>query len=202
MDADPQRRPRRRANDTEPNLALWGALEQGAKLRRILEDFYEQVYVDPRLAPFFEHTTKSWAIDHQYAFLAEAFTGQDLYFGDRPRNAHHWMVISHELFDYRETLMDQTLRRHGLADEHIRHWRAFEEKFRSHIVKDAPFAKKRRGQALPLEGYEPIVLDSGGICDGCSGIVETHATAHYHVRTGKVYCAQCRPGDARGEQGA
>ncbi|MFO0635287.1 MAG: group 1 truncated hemoglobin [Nannocystaceae bacterium] len=198
MSTDPPNAPRRRASDVPPNPALWDALERGPLLRRILEDFYEQVYADPRLAPFFEHTTKSWAVDHQFAFLAEAFSGQDLYFGDRPRNAHHWMVISDELFDYREALMDATLRRFGLADEHIRHWRAFEEKFRSHIVKDAPFAKKRRGQALPLEGFEAIVLDSGGLCDGCGAVFDKDERAHYHVRTGKVYCRVCKPGPYAG----
>jgi len=188
---------RRRLSDVEPNLALWEALDQGPKLRQILEDFYAIVFRDPRLAPFFADTSMSWAVDHQYAFLAQAFSGQNLYFGDRPRNAHHWMVISDELFDYREELMERTLRRHGLAEDHIRHWRAFEEKFRFHIVKDEPFAKKRRGVALPLDGYEPVVMEDGGLCDGCLEPVGRGDTAYCHLRTGKAYCARCRP-DAAG----
>lgn len=185
--------PQRRAGDTSSDPALWEALERGPGLRRILEDFYAQVYADPRLSPFFEHTTRQWAIDHQYAFLAQAFSGEPLYFGDRPRNAHHWMVISDALFDHREALMHATLQRHGLAPEHIARWRAFEEKFRAHIVKDAPFAKKRRGVALPLDGYDSVVMDTGGLCDGCSGVIERGATSYYHVRTGKAYCSTCKP---------
>lgn len=175
----------------EPNRALWEALEGGPALRRILIDFYDQVYADARLSPFFAQTPKSWVIDHQYAFLAQAFAGIRGYFGDRPRNAHHWMVIDDDLFDYREQLMENTLRRHGLAEEHIRHWRAFEERFRSHIVKDAPFPKKRRGAALPLDGYDSVMMDSGGVCDGCSSVIDKGLLARYHVRTGKAFCATC-----------
>ncbi len=183
----------RRAEDTQPNLALWEALERGPLLRRILEEFYLQVLEDPRLKPFFVHTSYSWAVDHQYAFLAQAFSGEKLYFGDRPRNAHHWMVISHELFDYRELLMERLLRKHGLAEHHIAHWRAFEEKFRSHIVKDAPFPRKRRGLAMPLDGHESLVLDDGGICDGCGAVVDRGATVTYHTRTGRTLCHTCQP---------
>src|SRR5271165_5269477 len=101
---------------------MWEALERGAKLRAILTDFYNEVFQDPKLTPFFHATTIEWVIDHQYAFLAEIFTGERMFFGDRPRNAHHWMVISDELFDYREALMERWLRRHGLADDLIAAW--------------------------------------------------------------------------------
>lgn len=184
--------PARRLEDVPPNPALWEALERGPLLRAILTDFYGQVYADPALAPFFAHTTMEWAIDHQFAFLAQAFGGERLFFGDRPRNAHHWMVISDALFDYREALMAATLRKHGLAEAHIGYWLSFEERFRSHIVKSAPFPKKRRGVALPLEGFGTVTMDDGGLCDGCGGIVEKGATVVYHLRTGKAYCQACK----------
>lgn len=179
-----------------PNPALWEALERGPKLRRILRDFYERVYADERLAPFFHATTMEWAVDHQYAFMAQLFSGEKCYFGERPRNAHHWMVISHELFDHREALLERTLRAHGLADEHVAWWRGVDESFRSHIVKDAAFPKVRRGVAQPLEGYERIELPMGGLCDRCEGVVETNATVWYHVRTGRAFCAACARAEA------
>jgi truncated hemoglobin YjbI len=171
---------------------MWEALERGPKLRAILEDFYAQVYADPRLSPFFVHTTIEWAIDHQYAFLAEIFSGEKRYFGDRPRNAHSWMVISHELFDYREDLMERCLRRHGLPEDLIAAWRAVEETFRSHIVKDVPIARKRAGVALPVEGYEALELGIGTLCDECSSELSVGVHAVYHVRTGRTYCSDCR----------
>lgn len=192
-DGDEGRESRRRLRrgPLAPNPRMWEALERGARLRAILTDFYAEVYQDPRLAPFFHATTMEWAIDHQFAFLADIFTGERLYFGDRPRNAHHWMVISDELFDYREAVMERCLRRHGLAEDLIAAWRALEEVFRSHIVKGAPFARRRNGVVMPLDGYEHLVLEAGGACDECAGEIVRGGDSWYHVRTGKAFCAGC-----------
>jgi truncated hemoglobin YjbI len=195
-----EHRRQRRRGPLAPNPALWAALEQGAKLRRILESFYAVVYRDARLAPFFHATTIEWAIDHQYAFLAEIFTGERVFFGDRPRNAHHWMVITDELFDHREALMERTLREHGLSDEHVRAFRALEETFRSHIVKQRPFARMRNGVPMPLEGTRALVLDAGGLCDGCEAVIEQGGECRYHVRTGKALCLACARGDQASDE--
>jgi truncated hemoglobin YjbI len=174
-----------------PNPQLWEALERGPKLRRVLEDFYARVYEDPLLLPFFEHTSIEWAIEHQFAFLAEIFSGEKHFFGDRPRNAHSWMVISDALFDHREALMESCLRRHGIGDDLVRAFRAVDEAFRSHIVKDAPIPRKRGGVALPVEGYEALVLLVGSVCDGCGVELPELGRAVYHVRTGQTYCEGC-----------
>ncbi len=191
---------RSRRGPLAPNPQLWKALERGTKLRKILVDFYAEVYRDERLEPFFHATTSEWAIDHQYAFLGAIFSGEPMYFGDRPRNAHHWMVITDELFDYREALMERCLRRHGLAQEHIAAWRAVEEVFRRRIVKVEPFARMRNGVAMPLEGYSTIQLDAGGFCDRCAAAIERGAQGHYHVRTDKVLRGQCAEEEGIGVQ--
>lgn len=175
----------------DPHPALWAAFGHGPGLRAVLTDFYDRVYADPRLSPFFVHTTKDWAIDHQYAFLCQILTGENVYFGDRPRNAHHWMVISDELFDYREALMESVLRAHGVADELIRDFRAIDESFRANIVKSAPFPRKRGGVPLPLDGWRPEIMTAGALCDRCSGVIERDGGAWYHVRTGETRCAPC-----------
>lgn len=179
----------RKALTTDPEL--WQALDEGRLLRSVLVAFYERVYVDPRLAPFFHATTKEWAIDHQYAFLRQILTGEDVFFGDRPRNAHNWMVIDDALFDHREALFQEELVRAGLSAEHRERFRVLHESFRKQIVKDAPFPKRRRGVALPLDGWEAIALSAGGVCDGCAAIVAVDEAVHYHVRTGKVACTAC-----------
>lgn len=179
----------RRALDLHPEL--WAALDEGVKLRALLIDFYDAVYEDPRLSPFFHATTKEWAVDHQYAFLRQILTGDDGFFGDRPRNAHHWMVITDELFDHREALFASILRKHGVSEAHVADMRAIDESFRAHIVKGAPFPKKRGGQALPLDGWGAIDLSAGGSCDYCQSVLDVNAAAHYHLRTGKVACSAC-----------
>lgn len=183
----------RRAGDLKPDPEMWLALKNGDGLTEILTDFYTRVYADERLAHFFEGITKRRAIEKQYSFLCQIFTGEPLYFGERPRNAHNWMVISEELFDYREELMESCLRRYGLPEHLVVRWREVEEKFRKQIVKDKPFGKKIRGVELPFEGYDSLELSVGTICDGCGDVLEPGTIIRYHLRTGRSYCPKCNP---------
>lgn len=174
-----------------PDPQMWAALREGELLQEILTDFYTRVYDDPLLAPFFTHTTRQRAIEKQFNFLNQIFTGEDVYFGERPRNAHHWMVISDEMFDYREKLMRQVQREHGLPEHLIRRWSAMEESYREVIVKDHAWPKIIHGSALPLEGYEPLRLEFSSLCDGCSAEVAVNDMVQFHVRLGTAYCVQC-----------
>ncbi len=174
-----------------PNPAMWQALDEGRLLREILEDFYARVYTDARLASFFEGVTIARAIDKQYSFLRSVFTGERCYFGDHPKRAHHWMVISNELFDYREALMEDTLRRHGLPEELVRQWRAMEEVFRKAIVKQRPQARKVGPYHVPVEGYSTLKLDVSTLCDECGQEIHADTVVSYHNRTGKVACKTC-----------
>jgi truncated hemoglobin YjbI len=193
---EPEWSTKRRRGPLKPNPALWAALEEGAKLRVILEDFYTRVFADERLRPFFHGVTKDRVVDKQYGFLMEIFSGQHVYFGDRPRNAHHWMVISDELFDYRERLMEACMRDHGLADEHVGAWLAVHEVFRKQIVKAKAVPRRMAGVEMPLEGWAREALSSGGWCDGCQRVLEIGAVATYHRRTGATYCEGCTPAEA------
>jgi ferredoxin/truncated hemoglobin YjbI len=178
----------------EPDPEMWLALEEGRLLTAILDDFYSRVYEDDRLSPFFEGVTKQRAVEKQYLFLKQKFTGEKVYFGDRPKNAHHWMVISDELFDYREGLMVDTLRRHGLPEHLIERWRNLEESFRGDIVKDKPWKRKMGDVELPVEGYDEIELEVGSVCDGCSEEIDAGETVRYHLRLGQIYCPSCMQG--------
>lgn len=184
---------RRRAGDLDPDPELWEALGRGPGLTKILSEFYDRVYADPKLSPFFEGTTKQRAIEKQYSFLRQIFTGENVYFGDRPRNAHHWMVISDALFDYREELFAECLRHHGLPEPLIGRWRRIHECFRKQIVKAAPRPKKLHGKEIPFEGYGELTLDIGFLCDGCELPLEPGTLVRYHHRTGRTYCGACVP---------
>lgn len=182
---------KRRLGDLKPDPEMWAALRGGDGLSEILADFYSRVYADPRLSPFFDGVTKDRAIEKQYSFLRQIFTGEPIYFGERPRNAHNWMVISDELFDYREELMQRCLERYGLPEHLVKRWRSVEEVFRKQIVKDKPFGKKIGGVEMPFEGFGTIEITTGVLCDGCQGEMNPGTTAHYHLRTGRTFCAAC-----------
>jgi NAD(P)H-flavin reductase/truncated hemoglobin YjbI len=177
-----------------PDPEIWAALENGKLLSVILEDFYTRVYADPRLEPFFHRVTKSRAVEKQYAFLQDVFSGTKLYFGEKPFNAHHWMVISDELFDYREALFFATLRDHAFPEPLIARWAAFHEMFRREIVKSAPRGHMRKGVEHDLEGYQDEVVSVGTLCDSCGGEVNEGAHVRMHKRTGEIFCVDCASG--------
>lgn len=101
------------------------------------------------------------------------------------------MVVSDDLFDYREALMLDSLKRHGLADHLIERWRNFENSFRSDIVKDEPWPRKLGDIEIPVSGYGEITLDVGSVCDSCNEEVEEGTTVRYHLRLGTLYCPRC-----------
>ena len=190
-------------NDTEKMKALpaepelWEALGHGEGLRPILHDFYNRAFEDVRLAPFFHNVTKKRAIGKQYEFLSTAFSGEGTFFGLRPFNAHHWMIISDELFDYREELFDECVRRSGLSEHLHRRWRAFHEAFRREIVKSTARGLILDGVEHHFEGYSEETLDIGVLCDGCQAEMAAGTTGRMHRRTGQLFCDGCAKGALR-----
>lgn len=178
-----------------PNPELWEALGRGPGLRALLERFYARVFEDERLAPFFHGVTRERVIDKQYSFLADIFTGERMYFGDRPRNAHHWMVISDELFDYRERLFERVLRETDLPEHLVRAWLGVHQVFRKQIVKAAPVPRRMAGVEMPLGGWAKDTLLAGGLCDKCGGELPEGTPIVYHRRLGTTHCLPCGEGD-------
>jgi ferredoxin/truncated hemoglobin YjbI len=171
---------------------LWAALGEGTLLRPILQDFYARVYADPQLAPFFAGVTQQRLVDKQYAFLHHILTGSPVYFGSRPRNAHHWMVISDALFDHREQIMLDCLKAHGLAEKWIKRLLQVEGHYRQDIVKSTPVPLQIDGVNFPLDGFEELPVDVGSLCDGCSGEIPAGSMVRYHLRLGTMFCTQCQ----------
>jgi ferredoxin-NADP reductase/truncated hemoglobin YjbI/ferredoxin len=174
-----------------PDPELWEALGRGTLLRIILTDFYRRVYADPRLSPFFHKVTMERAIDKQYEFLADVFTRDKRYFGLKPFNAHHWMVISDELFDYRERLIESCMRRHGLAEHLIRRWCTLHETFRREIVKATPRGLIVDGVEREVEKITEEMLDVASVCDGCSSEMPVGSRGRLNSRTGELFCGRC-----------
>jgi truncated hemoglobin YjbI/ferredoxin len=177
-----------------PDPALWAELDHGRVVRAVLEDFYTQVYRDEQLAHFFEGITQDRSVDKQYSFLKQCMTGEKVYMGDRPRNAHHWMIISNELFDYRQNLMVQTLQAHGLTPEQIRRWTRYEEVFRPDMVKSEPWPRRVGGVDVMREGFDEESLLVDSLCDYCGAEVHAGTRVLYHLRLGKISCPACAAG--------
>jgi truncated hemoglobin YjbI len=180
-----------RPKDLPPDPELWAALNNGALLQTILQNFYARVYADAQLAPFFSGVTQQRLVEKQYSFLHQLITGNKVYFGNRPRTTHHWMVISDELFEHREHIMLACLQAQGLSEKWIARLQQFENHYRPDIVKSTPFPRQIDGVDLPLEGFDELVMDVGSMCDGCGGVIAPGETVRYHLRRGTTFCARC-----------
>lgn len=179
----------------EPDMELWEALDEGKGLTAILNDFYTRTYADPLLSPFFHNVTKQHAIAKQYAFLRLCITGGGQFLGLSPYNAHHWMVISDELFDYREALFDECVRRYGLEPRLQHQWAALHERFRPAIVKSKARGMIIDGEEIIKEGFVEEVIVVATVCDGCFEEICEGDRARLHQRTGKLYCSNCNAVD-------
>lgn len=184
----------------EPDPELWEALKQGEGLTEILRDFYTRTYADPLLSPFFHNATMQRAIEKQYAFLRLCFTSGGQFLGLFPFNAHHWMVISDELFDYREALFDDCVRRYGLAPELHRRWAALHERFRPAIVKSQARGMNINGREVIKADFVEEIIEVATVCDGCFEAIHEGERARLHQRTGKLYCATCEAVDLQAQR--
>ncbi len=176
-----------------PDPDLWAALGDGATVRAVLEHFYASVYADPQLRPYFARVTMDRVIGKQYAFLKQSMTGEASYIGERPRNAHHWMVIPESVFEHRQRLMHQAQRAHGLDADLIRRWNRHEEQYRPDIVKYAPWPRRMGGERVNTEAFGHIVLGEATVCDHCSQEIPAGTEVRYHLRLGQVGCHRCSP---------
>lgn len=180
-----------KTNYPEPDPEMWDALGEGELLTKILTEFYTIVFDDPRLSPFFSHVTKQRLIEKQYNFLYQTFTGKKVYFGASLRNAHHWMVISNELFDYRASILRSLMIKYGLEDHLVEKWCAIEEASRHRIVKQKPWDKVLDGKTVKLDKFEEATMEVPSLCDSCQSEIKPGEKIRYHLRLGKVYCHKC-----------
>lgn len=175
----------------EPDAELWEALGNGKLLLQILTHFYTRVYTDKRLVPFFKATTIDRAIGKQYSFLQELMTGEKVHFGFYPRTAHHWMVIDEDLFNYREDILEESMKTCGLAANYRARWRKIDECYKEMLIKTHPWPKIIGDVLIPTGGFEVMEAEIDMVCDVCQEAIPAGSKLRYHKEEGQVYCEKC-----------
>jgi len=175
-----------------PCPALWRALQQnGDTLKGIIDEFYDAVFEDDLLSPYFQKSTKQRSKEKVYSFYKQLFSGEKCYFGDRPHNAHHWMIIPDDIYDHRLKLLQHFMNSHGLSKEQQALWLPYEEYYRQDIVKSQPLGRWIGNVYQPPGGLAYERLDEGTFCDTCAEFFDKGVTVLFETRTGKVYCNSC-----------
>ncbi len=80
-------------------VSLYEAIGGESALVIVVDDFYDRVLADPRLAPFFASANMTKLKGRQVEFFAAALGGPDFYDGASMRQAHDGLGISQADFD-------------------------------------------------------------------------------------------------------
>jgi formylmethanofuran dehydrogenase subunit E len=92
--------------------------------------------------------------------------------------------------NYRECLLCDVMRAHGLSERHIRRWTALHELFRREMVKSSP-----RGLIVDGVEREPEKISDkievATMCDGCHEEMPEGSMGRLLWRTGELCCSKC-----------
>lgn len=83
----------------------------------VVADFYDRVFDDPLLEPYFADTDRGALYAHQVQFVSSVAGGPVSYDGDDMRTAHAGMGITDEAFDRVATYLHEALVENGVDDE-------------------------------------------------------------------------------------
>jgi truncated hemoglobin YjbI len=114
---------------------LGGSGTAETRLKTILRDFYARMARDVMIGFFFFGRDVDAIADKQLEFLLRAMGATSSYTGKPPSTAHEKLPpIRRGMFDRRLVILEETLRAHGLSDEDMRTWIAFENAFRDAVT--------------------------------------------------------------------
>jgi hemoglobin len=116
---------------------LFDAIGGLPTLRRVHKIFYDKIYAHPWLGQFFVAHNQAAIEDRQTSFMGEKMGGDVTYMGKDLKTAHETMYVTQELFDLRQSILDESIREAGLPDELRERWLRIDSAFMKMIVKDS-----------------------------------------------------------------
>jgi hemoglobin len=128
---------------TRPALqALFQRIGGEAGLAAILQDFYRRMSTDILIGYFFDGKDVAAIAEMQKRFLMRGWGAAPSYTGKPPAQAHAQLPpILKGHFDRRLRLLEAVLRDHGVEEEDVRLWVAFESAFREGIEREEPVGR-------------------------------------------------------------
>lgn len=100
--------------------------------------FYDKVYADEWIGQYFQGIDQEFIEAQQVDFLQGALGGTQVYSGSLPIPAHKHMFIPEELFDLRQTMVEESLKEVGASVEISERILKIDEAFRKGLVKEKP----------------------------------------------------------------
>lgn len=104
-------------------------------LKRISKDFYDRVYAHPWIGLYFKDVPQNVIEAQQVDFMNDVLGGTPCYCGKLPIPAHKHMMITEELFDLRQELLNQAFKAVGASEDLVKAWLKIDNAFRGRLIK-------------------------------------------------------------------
>jgi len=85
----------------------------------VVSDFYDRVFADPLLEPYFEDVDREALYAHQVQFVSAVAGGPVSYDGADMQEAHEGMGITGEAFDRVAAYLGEALSENGVAEDDV-----------------------------------------------------------------------------------
>jgi len=164
-----EKQPKARNQDKQADLQKTTLLDDiGGEqvIQSVHNRFYDAIYEDAFIGPFFHFRSKQLLIEKQTAFMVAAFGGANHYDGAPPAFVHMHMFITKEISNIRETYLHLAMLEEGLSDAICARWLDVDRSFHAAIEKINPQECVLRAPVtLPFivekpKGYKPPSLKS------------------------------------------
>lgn len=117
--------------------SIYDAIGGGSAIHAAVDRFYEKVWSDPELVPYFEGVDRTRLKRHQRAFMSAAFGGPRADAGHKISTAHHGLGITNDVFDRVVDKLVDTLKELGIRSDLIDRIVATLAPLRSDVVEPA-----------------------------------------------------------------
>ncbi len=104
-------------------------------LKKVNKIFYDKIYAHPWIGQYFKSINQEHIENQQTDFMAQAFGGPEKYAGKFVPDAHVHMMITEELFQVREALLDEAFLEAGANALLIEKWKTIDNAFKRKVVK-------------------------------------------------------------------
>lgn len=99
--------------------------------------FYDKAYADPWLGKFFTDKPQQVLENQQTDFMVQLMGGPKIYGGKSPKSAHQHIVITGELFELRSTMLSESIKEAGVANDLRQEWLDADRTFKRALEKNS-----------------------------------------------------------------
>ncbi|MFC7165535.1 group I truncated hemoglobin [Halospeciosus flavus] len=97
--------------------SLYAEIGGREAVEAVVSDFYDRMFADESLTPYFEDTDEDELFAHQVQFISAVAGGPVEYDGTDMEEAHDHLGITHEAFDKTAENLEAALRENGVSEE-------------------------------------------------------------------------------------